>query len=179
MSKPSAPTPAPPAPPPQPVRGLSAPQKAALATARENSASGIPAVVLAAVVPKTAAVHGIVFQPFYPRVFAILRDIKSVVVGATMDGLAPDEQIDNVMRSLYVMTAPIAEVKMQVAQGIEHLTTRAYDALGERFEVKDLPDIIQAMLAHIAGGFSTVPGGKDAAEKKAPVAAPAADGSSV
>lgn len=155
------------------VHGFSAEQKARLQQARQNSASGVPEVVLDAVVPGRRCVAGRDLQPFTPRVFAILRRFNSVFTGGPKPGDTAAE-VDDLVRTIYVLTTPVNDVKAAAAQGIERLTEIAYDAVGESFELKDVPKIAEALAAHIAGGFATVPGGNGAAEDSAGPKDPAA-----
>ena len=177
------------------VNRISPEKQRAIYRAKEDGAAGVPKRVLDAALPEELKAAGLALQKFHPNTYLALRKINALALASEEKARAAteEEKLEDAVRTIYVLTTPIKQVRAELARGPEFFNEQANAAIGDRVELKDMPAIAAAIHAHIGRAFATVPGGLDVAGEettggeaavegadgspKAEAAAPAAAGS--
>jgi len=137
----------------QPV-GFATPEEA-LASTRPlqeklaRVAGKTPSTVVDAFAPDPLDIAGIELKPIRMRTWLCLEKIDSPFI----HGVGSEVTIEDLLRALYVITQPAAEVRAALRGG-EASLSEAVDAFSERIPIAALPEITTKLAAHLAAEFS-------------------------
>ncbi|MCE0498797.1 MAG: hypothetical protein LV481_12710 [Methylacidiphilales bacterium] len=137
----------------QPV-GFATPEEALASTRslREKLArvaDRTPSTVVDAFAPDPLDVAGIELKPIRMRTWLCLEKIDSPFI----HGAGGEVTIEDLLRALYVITQPAAEVRAALRGG-EAALSEAVDAFAERIPLVALPQITAKLAGHLAAEFS-------------------------
>jgi hypothetical protein len=108
-----------------------------------------PRTVIDAFLPDPLDVGGIELNPIRMRTWLYLEKIGSPFV----QGGAGEPNLEDLLRALYVITQPAAEVGAAIRAG-EAIFNRSVEAFAERLHVSLLPELTAKLAGHLAAEFS-------------------------
>jgi hypothetical protein len=108
-----------------------------------------PGAVIDAFLPNPIDLSGLELKPIRLRTWLYLEKIDSPFL---QDGTA-SPGLEDLLRALYVITQPAAEVGAAIRAGSPHFT-EAVDAFAERLTLAALPELAAKLAAHLQAEFS-------------------------
>ena len=108
-----------------------------------------PGTVIDAFLPDPIDIAGLELKPVRMRTWLFLEKIGSPFI----QGRAGDPGLEDLLRALYIITQPAAEVGAAIRAGDPRLS-EAVDAFAERLPLAALPELAAKLAAHLQAEFS-------------------------
>jgi hypothetical protein len=114
-----------------------------------RAAGKTPRTVIDAFLPDPIDLAGLELRPIRMRTWLYLEKIGSPFI----QGGADDPNLEDLLRALYVITQPAAEVGAAIRAG-DATFSQAVDAFAERLPLSVLPRLTARLAEHLAAEFS-------------------------